>query len=109
MEVLTKPVTQDTQNLVNYHVVKSVTSELSTKLEQIIGEMDLAEPSVSSDDVTLQSFNAYGGSQIVGAGSSTQHNNFNTSGGTKHNYERITGNPIFNFWQPLIRRGYRKR
>lgn len=65
VEELMQSITEDAQNLVNYHVVKSASPELCMKLEQIVTDMQAVEPSLSSDDIASQTFNAYGGPQNV--------------------------------------------
>lgn len=97
VEELMKSMTEDTQNLVNYHLVKSVKPELCGRLEELLKEMESVEPSLPSDDATTQTFNAYGGPQYVSSGSSKQYNSLNTGSGETHNYGGIQGNPTFNF------------
>lgn len=96
VEELMKSITEDAQNLVNYHAVKSVKPELCSQLEEIIKEMESVKPSLLSDDGESQIFNAYGGTQNVSTGSSTQHISINKGSGTVNNFASITGNPIFN-------------
>ena len=96
VEELMKSIAEDTQHLVNYHAVKSAKPELCMRLEEIIAEMESVEPSLPTDDVASQIFNAYRGPQNVSTGSSTQYNSSNT-GGQTHNFGGITGNPTFNF------------
>jgi hypothetical protein len=74
VEELMKSVTEDAQGLVNYHTVKSARPDLCMKLRDIITEMKSVEPSLPSDDIVSQTFNAYGGLQNVSTGNSTQYN-----------------------------------
>jgi hypothetical protein len=96
VEELMKSITGDTQQLVNDHAVKLAKPELCMRLDEIIAEIESVESSLPTDDVTSQTFNAYGGPQNVSTGSSTQYNNSN-AGGQTHNYGGIQGNPTFNF------------
>lgn len=97
VEELMKAITEDVQNLVNYHTVKSTSPELYTKLQELMKEIDGVESSLPDEEATPQTFNAYGGPQNVSTGDSKQYNSFNTGSGTTHNYGGITGNPTFNF------------
>lgn len=96
VEELMKSISEDAQNLVNYHAVKSASPELCTKLEEIVTEMKSAEPSLPSDDLGSDTFNTEGGQQYNNTGSGTQYNSLNTGSGDTHNYGGITGNPVFN-------------
>ncbi|KAK5082568.1 hypothetical protein LTS08_008833 [Lithohypha guttulata] len=100
VEELMKAITEDAQNLFNYHSVKSARPKLCTllctQLEVIVAEMQSIEPSLPDDDAASQTLNTYGGPQNVSTGSSTQYNSSNTGSGQTHNYGGITGNPVFN-------------
>ena len=90
VEELMKSVSEDAQNLVNYHAVKSANPELCMKLEEIVTAMQSVEPSLPNDDIASQTFNAYGGPQNVSTGQSTQYNSSNTGSGETHNYGGIS-------------------
>lgn len=91
-----KSITEDAQNLVNSHTVKSVNLELCTKLEEVVTEMKSVEPSMPNDDVGSRTFNTSGGPQYISTGKSMQYNSLNTGGGDTHHYGGITDNPVFN-------------
>lgn len=97
VEELMKSITEDAQNLVNYHVVKSARPELCTKLEEVIEEIQSLEPSIPSGDDGRNTYNAYGGTMMNNTGEGSQ--NINTGSGNMVNYASGTGsgNPIFNF------------
>jgi N-terminal domain on NACHT_NTPase and P-loop NTPases len=95
VEELMKAITEDAQNLVNYHAVKSASPALYTKLGEIAEEMASLAPSLPVDEADIQTFHNYGGTQSISTGSSTQHNNINRGSGTMNNFASITGNPTF--------------
>lgn len=96
VEDLMKAITEDAQNLVNYHAVKSAKPVLSTRLEAIAEEMESLEPSLPVDEADKQMFHNYDGTQNISTGNSTQHNYSNQGSGTMNNFASITGNPTFN-------------
>lgn len=96
VEELMRAITEDAQNLVNYHAVKSASPALHTKLGEIAEEMASLAPLLPMDEADTQTFNNYNGTQNVSTGSSTQHNNINQGSGTMNNFPGITDNPTFN-------------
>jgi hypothetical protein len=96
VEELMMAITEDAQNLVNYHAVKSASPALYTKLGEIAEEMASLAPSLLVEEADTQAFHNYSGTQNVSTGSSTQHNNINQGSGMMNNFAGITGNPIFN-------------
>jgi N-terminal domain on NACHT_NTPase and P-loop NTPases len=96
VEELMRAITEDAQNLVNYHTVKSASPALYIKLGEIAEEMESLAPSLPMDEADTQTFHNYSGTQNFSTGSSTQHNNINQGSGTMNNFAGITGNPIFN-------------
>ena len=96
VEELMRAITEDAQNLVDYHAVKSASPTLFTRLGEIAKEMASLAPSLPTDEADTQTFHNYKGTQNVSTGSSTQHNNINQGGGTMNNFAGITGNPTFN-------------
>ncbi|RMZ90383.1 hypothetical protein DV736_g2368, partial [Chaetothyriales sp. CBS 134916] len=93
VEELLKAITEDAQNLVNYHAVKSARPDLWTEFEAIIKEMQSLEPSIPGDDSGGMTFNAYGGTMYNSTGSSLQY--INPGAGNQINYGGA-GNPTFN-------------
>jgi N-terminal domain on NACHT_NTPase and P-loop NTPases len=96
VEDLMRAITEDAQNLVNYHAVKSASPALYIKLGEIAEEMKSLAPSLPVDEADTQTFYNYDGMQSVSTGSSTQHNNVNQGSGTMNSFAGITGNPTFN-------------
>ena len=68
VEELMRSISEDAQNLVNYHAVKSAKPELCAQLEEIIKEMKAVEPSIPSNEGCSNVFNAYGGTQNIQTG-----------------------------------------
>ncbi|KAK5069736.1 hypothetical protein LTR64_008081 [Lithohypha guttulata] len=93
VEELMAEMTKDAQNLVNYHSVKSSRPDLFTRLDEMLVEIQALEPSIPSDDVPGNTFNAYGGVQTVNTGSGSQYSN--PGSGNQINYGG-GGNPVFN-------------
>jgi dimeric dUTPase (all-alpha-NTP-PPase superfamily) len=70
VEELMRVITEDAQNLVNYHAVKSASLVLYTKLGEIAEEMVSLALLLPVNEADIQAFNNYDGTQNVNTGSS---------------------------------------
>lgn len=97
VEDLMKAIAEDTRIVADYRLVNNAEPDLGDKLDTIIKQMDVLEPSLPDEDNSGSVFNGYGG---------TMHNNLsyggpqNTGSGDMYNILGLSGNPVFNFGKP---------
>lgn len=89
VEELMRLLTEDTQKLVNYDVVKSARPDLNNKLEKIVKDLVTVQPSLPDHEYLSQSFTA--SSQNISTGSSSQHNYYHSGSGTLASFASVTG------------------
>lgn len=90
IEELMRTITENIQNLINYHAMKSANPILFIKFREIVEEIALLILLLSINKINIQTFHNYN------IDSSMQYNNINQDNNTINNFADIIDNSIFN-------------